>query len=799
MQTQLTRCIGLLSICWLVACHDTRRDNPLDPVLTPAVSLTTVIDSTSGVVALSWTPYSGETRFDRYLVLRNVANRTEVDTLTVITDAGQTTYTDASLVADTAYEYRILVVNDEGFAPSSARSRVDGFTVRAVTLLSATGDPSAGAIEIIWSRYRDPGFAAYQLFRRVAGTDAEELLNQFSSATDTTFTDTAARHGVNYIYRVAAETASGSLPSASRDARLELPAVAITRIDFDSRSASASLQWTAYSGPRFSHYRIERQDETAWITVDTPDQVTDTGYMDLGLRGNTEYSYRIVTVTVAGEETSGAVRTGAFHRLLGSWEIPAVAYLEDELFPLSVRLYGQRSGVSGLNDVNRFVFDASGTLLSDEVLHFAPGLNNGYGSSAWSTAINSAATRVMSLAGNRSISLLRSEFDEVGRIDDFPVLAAGVEPPLSDTIALVGRAGSRTEVGSISFNADLRLTAQGEPVPLAEYPGQFLDDRGFNDYTEGPGWIAVWRGGEWLGRTNGIPLLGGFEQESSVSHGFDPAPEIVVEVEIVVGRGQGGIRIGSESGWTIELILDHDEQSLSLGRTGPVDQVAGVVIPLEIVATSVYRIALLVEAGVPGVVVQSNALWQQQVDAAVFIPVSTATLDDQFLLAVGAELSAIDENGLSAPVRTFEGPISETRVWNPAGEATRIGVCLPEQSRVMTGQSLAGSVRFPSNGEIGESWSGAQPGEFSYPLSMDGAPDGRVYVLDAGNSRIQVFDERGNYITEWGSNGDEAGAFRFKLPTRASRNPFQGSIAVDGDGFIYVLDTPNGRIQKFAP
>jgi hypothetical protein len=62
------------------------------------------------------------------------------------------------MAANTAYEYRILVVNGEGFASSSESSRIAGFAVRAVTLLAAAGDPSAGAIQITWTRYRDPGF-----------------------------------------------------------------------------------------------------------------------------------------------------------------------------------------------------------------------------------------------------------------------------------------------------------------------------------------------------------------------------------------------------------------------------------------------------------------------------------------------------------------------------------------------------------------------------------------------------------------------------------------------------------------
>ena len=72
--------IRLIALLALLGCsHDTTRENPLDPELTPPVTLTSVIDSTTGVVTLSWTPYSGDTRFAAYQVLRNVVN---VSTLT---------------------------------------------------------------------------------------------------------------------------------------------------------------------------------------------------------------------------------------------------------------------------------------------------------------------------------------------------------------------------------------------------------------------------------------------------------------------------------------------------------------------------------------------------------------------------------------------------------------------------------------------------------------------------------------------------------------------------------------------
>ena len=68
--------------------------------------------------------------------------------------------------------------------------------------------------------------------------------------------------------------------------------------------------------------------------------------------------------------------------------------------------------------------------------------------------------------------------------------------------------------------------------------------------------------------------------------------------------------------------------------------------------------------------------------------------------------------------------------------------------------------------------------------------------LDADH-RIQAFDSEGNYITQWGSEGADEGQFDFLDGLRPQE--FSGSIVVDDEGFIYVADAGNKRIQKFAP
>jgi DNA-binding beta-propeller fold protein YncE len=63
---------------------------------------------------------------------------------------------------------------------------------------------------------------------------------------------------------------------------------------------------------------------------------------------------------------------------------------------------------------------------------------------------------------------------------------------------------------------------------------------------------------------------------------------------------------------------------------------------------------------------------------------------------------------------------------------------------------------------------------------------GRLYVTDTGNKRVQVFDGNGNYITQFGTSGTSDGQFNEPV-----------GIAIDQSGNIYVADTWNHRIQVF--
>jgi sugar lactone lactonase YvrE len=91
------------------------------------------------------------------------------------------------------------------------------------------------------------------------------------------------------------------------------------------------------------------------------------------------------------------------------------------------------------------------------------------------------------------------------------------------------------------------------------------------------------------------------------------------------------------------------------------------------------------------------------------------------------------------------------------------------------------------------------PGKFVLPAGIVTDLRGRLFVVDTDNrntpgytptysSRVQVFDEQGQYLTDWGSFGSNDGQFA---------NP--QSIAALPDGRIVVADTENNRLQVFAP
>ena len=81
---------------------------------------------------------------------------------------------------------------------------------------------------------------------------------------------------------------------------------------------------------------------------------------------------------------------------------------------------------------------------------------------------------------------------------------------------------------------------------------------------------------------------------------------------------------------------------------------------------------------------------------------------------------------------------------------------------------------------------GSKACEMNLPWAIAAHEDGRMFITDHGNNRVQVFNELGIFISEFGSKGSKDG--QFFGPT---------GIALDQNGNVFVSDWENHRVQQF--
>ena len=147
-------------------------------------------------------------------------------------------------------------------------------------------------------------------------------------------------------------------------------------------------------------------------------------------------------------------------------------------------------------------------------------------------------------------------------------------------------------------------------------------------------------------------------------------------------------------------------------------------------------------------------------------------------------------------------------------------------------------LKFNSDGEFIKEWGeiGWAPGQFRTPHSLAFDSEGRLFVADRGNHRIQIFDQDGNHLDTYHQYSRVSGLFitaddtLYAIDSESSitRNPgwrngvrigpsgedrvtefipphasevrgLQGAagegVAVDADGNVYAAEGPNSRVS----
>lgn len=106
----------------------------------------------------------------------------------------------------------------------------------------------------------------------------------------------------------------------------------------------------------------------------------------------------------------------------------------------------------------------------------------------------------------------------------------------------------------------------------------------------------------------------------------------------------------------------------------------------------------------------------------------------------------------------------------PFNRPTDVDVAKDGVIYISDGYENARVHMYSPEGELLSSWGehGTGPGQFDISHDVCVAEDGRVFIADRQNHRIQIFTRDGEYITEWGG---------FKQPC---------SVTIDKEGYVYV-------------
>lgn len=113
--------------------------------------------------------------------------------------------------------------------------------------------------------------------------------------------------------------------------------------------------------------------------------------------------------------------------------------------------------------------------------------------------------------------------------------------------------------------------------------------------------------------------------------------------------------------------------------------------------------------------------------------------------------------------------------------------------------------KFSKDGKLIKAWGkkGTGPGEFDQPHALAMDSQGRLFVGDRNNNRIQIFDQDGNYITEWKQFGRPSGIWiDTRDDTMYVADSESWSVARNHDGWlrgIRVGSAKDGSVKYFIP
>ncbi|MBN1188435.1 MAG: 6-bladed beta-propeller [Dehalococcoidales bacterium] len=167
--------------------------------------------------------------------------------------------------------------------------------------------------------------------------------------------------------------------------------------------------------------------------------------------------------------------------------------------------------------------------------------------------------------------------------------------------------------------------------------------------------------------------------------------------------------------------------------------------------------------------------------------VNKMTTDGKILMTLGTKGKPSDTGYMTVDasgkkLNVFEAIATTKRGGPPFNAPTDIALSPSGEIYVSDGYGNARVHTFTADGKLLFSWGepGHGPSQFVVPHAVAVDKQGRVFIADRHNNRLQIFDEKGKYLEEWTSD--------LKFPT---------DIFIDKDQTVYVSELMRPGISIF--
>ena len=247
------------------------------------------VDKTTGSPSLKWKKVSGAVKYE---IQRKTGKSGSYKT---IATTEEVSYKDTSATAGKTYYYRVCAVSKTD-VKSSYCSAKSVLAKLAKPEVKVSNTESSGKVKLSWEKVS--GASKYYVYR---ATSKSGKYTKVKSTTSASFTDSDAKVGKKYYYKVKAIHKSSSANSEYSDIESATRDLARPDVKVKLSKGDPKLEWKKISGAKeYKIYRATSKNGTYKAIKTT----SKTSYTDKSVKAGKTYYYKVVAVYKSSKANS---------------------------------------------------------------------------------------------------------------------------------------------------------------------------------------------------------------------------------------------------------------------------------------------------------------------------------------------------------------------------------------------------------------------------------------------------------------------------------------------------------------